>query len=188
MESSSKIPELVAGLRQVTDDVRATFGHLSVEQLNWKPNPEAWSVGQCLDHLMTSNRPYVRIIDETLSGTRRTRALERLPILPKVFGNLLVNALDPKTVRKLKAPAKFQPASSNVPGTIVSGFIDLQNELVAKIEAAARLNPERIIITSPALSVITYSLFDAFRVIVNHERRHFAQAERVMHAPEFPEQ
>ncbi len=186
MDASSEITELVAGLSQISDDVRTKFGRLSAEQINWKPGPESWSVGQCLDHLINSNRPYITIVDETLSGQRSTRVIERIPILPGFFGKLLIKSLDPKSVRKLKAPTKFQPASSNVPGTIVSDFVKQQAEVAARMEAAKRISPERIIITSPALSVITYSMLDAFRVIVTHERRHFAQAERVMQNPHFP--
>jgi hypothetical protein len=186
MDSSSEITGLVASLRQISDDVRTKFGKLSAEQLNWKPSPESWSVGQCLDHLMTTNRPYVKIVDETLSGNRQTRVMERIPILPGVFGKLLIKYLDPKSERKLKAPLKFQPASSNVPGTIVSDFVKQQGEVAARMEAASGINPERIIISSPAVSVITYSLLDAFRVIETHERRHFAQAERVTQNSHFP--
>ena len=186
MDASSEITGLVAGLSQISDDVGMKFGGLSAEQLNWKPSLESWSVGQCLDHLINSNRPYITIVDEALTGNRPTRAIERIPVLPGLFGKLLIKSLDPKSVRKLKAPSKFQPASSNVPGTIVSDFVKQQSEVAARMEAAKRLNPDRVIITSPALSVITYSMLDAFRVIVTHERRHFAQAERVIQNPHFP--
>jgi hypothetical protein len=46
--------------------------------------------------------------------------------------------------------------------------------------------PAGIIITSPFASVMVYILLDAFRLIVAHERRHFAQAQRVMEADGFP--
>jgi hypothetical protein len=40
--------------------------------------------------------------------------------------------------------------------------------------------------TSPFLGIITYSLLDACRMIVVHERRHFEQGRRVMAAEGFP--
>jgi hypothetical protein len=36
------------------------------------------------------------------------------------------------------------------------------------------------------LKIVVYSALDACRIIVVHERRHFAQAQRVMAAPGFP--
>jgi hypothetical protein len=47
-------------------------------------------------------------------------------------------------------------------------------------------DPAETIITSPFASVVVYSLLDAFRLIVAHERRHFAQAQRVMETAGFP--
>ena len=48
------------------------------------------------------------------------------------------------------------------------------------MKSTQHLNPERIIVTSPAASAITYSLMDAYRIIVVHEQRHFQQAKRVL--------
>lgn len=45
---------------------------------------------------------------------------------------------------------------------------------------------ERTIITSPALNFVTYSLMDAYRILVVHERRHFQQARRVIEESGFP--
>jgi len=48
------------------------------------------------------------------------------------------------------------------------------------------LDAARIVMTSPFVSFITYNLLDACRLIVAHERRHLAQAQRVMETPGFP--
>jgi hypothetical protein len=47
------------------------------------------------------------------------------------------------------------------------------------MKATEHLDLEKIIITSPALGMVTYSLMDAYRIIVVHEARHFQQAKRV---------
>ena len=47
------------------------------------------------------------------------------------------------------------------------------------MKATEHLDVEKIVITSPALAVVTYSLIDAYRIIVVHEHRHFQQARRV---------
>src|SRR5678816_4463844 len=119
MISENSVGEIVNGLSGVSEDVKASFGKLTAEQLNWKPSPESWSVGQCLDHLNTTNRSYYRSFDEVINGSRITRFMERLPVLPGLFGNLLVKSLDPEATRKLKAPPAFQASSSSIPTTIV---------------------------------------------------------------------
>ena len=40
--------------------------------------------------------------------------------------------------------------------------------------------------TSPFLGIVTYSVLDGWRLIVAHERRHVAQAKRVMGSAGFP--
>jgi hypothetical protein len=43
-----------------------------------------------------------------------------------------------------------------------------------------------MIIVSPVASAAFYSVLDAFRIVVAHERRHIEQAARVTRATGFP--
>ena len=95
------------------------------------------------------------------------------------MGKLLIKSLDPVKGRKLKAPKNFQPAQSDISGSVIEDFITLQATVVQKMKATEHLDLESIIISSPVTSVVTYSLMDAYRVIVVHEHRHFQQAKRV---------
>ena len=161
------------------------FGNLSPEQLNWKPSAERWSVGQCFDHLLTSNKGYLPIIDDVLKG-RKQSLWESMPLLPGLAGKLLIKSLDPATTRKIKAPKRFEPAQSDITPEVINNFVDQQTHIVQKMKATAHLDLEKIIITSPAVAAVTYSLMDAYRVIVVHEHRHFQQAKRVTEESAFP--
>lgn len=48
------------------------------------------------------------------------------------------------------------------------------------MEATRELDLHGITITSPVVRLITYSLMDAYRIIVVHEQNHFVQARRAM--------
>jgi len=48
------------------------------------------------------------------------------------------------------------------------------------------LNLQRIKNSSPVSRIITYSLLDAYTIIVVHEKRHFLQARRVLDSSGFP--
>jgi hypothetical protein len=54
------------------------------------------------------------------------------------------------------------------------------------MEATRGLDLERIVITSPVVRQVTYSLMDAYRIVVVHEQNHLAQAQRVMASSGFP--
>jgi DinB superfamily len=115
----SDLSTVLAELSLVTDETRRAFGALSAEQVNWKASEAEWSIGQCFDHLIISNRPYVQIFDEILADQRTRRLWERMPFFPRLFGTLLINTLRldldgrPRPGR-LSTPraAKFLPRSS----------------------------------------------------------------------------
>ena len=180
------LPQIYDEAEAVAGDAKALFGHLKAEQLNWKPAPDSWSVAQCLDHLITINQEYYPVFDRILKGEYRKTFWHGMPFLPAIFGRLMVKALSPDSQRKLKSPGAARPSSSSIDPQIVDRFIAHQRDTLAKMRLLGNSDPAGMIITSPFLSVVVYSLMDTFRLIVAHERRHFAQAQRVMETGGFP--
>jgi hypothetical protein len=179
------LPAVIAAANNVANEARSTFGHLSLSQLNWKPSAERWSVAQCFEHLLTSNKGYLPIIDNVLAGYKRT-FWQSMPVLPGLMGKLLVKSMDPASTRKVKAPKRFQPAQSDIRGSVINDFVEQQKQIVDKMKATEHLDLEKIVITSPVADVVIYSLMDAYRLIVVHEQRHFQQAKRVIEETGFP--
>lgn len=186
MINYASVSEIVTAAAGVAEDAQRVFSGLTNEQLNWKPSAERWSVAQCFDHLITTNRDYLTIVDDVLKGQKKSSVWQKLPVLPGFWGKILIKSLDPASTRKVRAPKRFQPAQSAVPGTIIEDFVAHQDQVIEKMKATANLDLERIVITSPVASVVTYSLMDAYRIIVVHERRHFQQAQRVTEESGFP--
>jgi len=174
------LPSILAEGSCVTDETKRVFGRLSAEQVNWKPSEREWSIGQCFDHLIISNRPFVPIFEEILAGRRRRRIWERMPLLPRLFGGLLINALRADSGRRVKARPAFYPSSSHIAPAIIATFLEQQERLLRLMEACRGLDLDEITITSPVVHFVTYSLMDACRIIVVHEQNHFVQATRVM--------
>ena len=182
-----ELPALIEVANTVAPQVRAEFGSLRADQLNWKPSPDKWSVGQCFDHLIVSNAEYFPIFDRVLQGAKTTNTIwESLPGLPRLWGQMLIKAVSPDGARKQKAPKILAPTTSAVDAGIITRFIDQQERVVSYLNTITAVDADTIIITSPVARVITYSLLDACRVIVAHEQRHILQARRLMQLPEFP--
>ena len=182
---TADLKSLISSANQLAGEAKSTFGNLTVSQLNWKPSPERWSVAQCFDHLVTTNSGYFPIIDEVLAGKKRT-LWQSMPVLPGLTGRLFIKSLDPSSTRKIKAPKRFEPAQSDISGSVINDFADQQGRIVERMKATEPLDLEKVVITSPAAAVITYSLMDAYRIIVVHEHRHFQQAKIVAEEPNFP--
>ena len=177
---------VLAEARLVAEETARLFDRLSPEQVNWKPDQREWSIGQCFDHLVIANGPFERIIEDVLENRRRGRLWERVPGLPRLFGRLLIESLRPDSGRRVRAPAVLHPSQSHITPQVVARFLQQQSRLVHLIEATRGRDVERIIVTSPVTRAITYSLMDAYRIIVVHEQNHFVQARRVMETPGFP--
>lgn len=185
---NEQLDKLIRDARTIADNTRSSFGKLSSTQLNWKPSAERWSIAQCFDHLVNANQGYLPIIESVRTGTKQTTFWERLPVLPGLAGKLLIKSLDPASTRKIKAPKRFEPAQSNISASVIDDFAAQQDKIIAGMNATSHLDLEKIVITSPAVSagIVTYSLLDAYRIILVHELRHFQQAERVATEPGFP--
>ena len=177
---------LIGAVKAITAGTVARFPGLTAQQLNWKPVPDQWSVAQCFDHLVTANNAFFPIFEKILSGEKRNTFWESLPWLPAIWGKMVIKAVAPESTRRLKAPKIFQPSSSSVDGAIIRRFIDQQDRVIRYIRATEDLDLEKIKISSPVTNLITYSLMDAYRIIITHEKRHFLQAMRVSEMDGFP--
>lgn len=181
------LEDLLHEVNLITRKVQAEFGRLSVEQLNWKPSSEQWSVAQCLDHLIKTNQQYFPMLEGVANGTRKQSFWEKLPGLPGFFGKMMLKGLDPSNQKKLKTPAVFNPAASQLPASIVADFVQHQQQLARLIRATDRVDHQKTIVSSPVSGLITFSLKDCISIIVVHEERHFMQAKRLLRASGFPQ-
>ncbi len=172
-------------LERSTQRAQESFAPLRPQQLNWKSHPGRWSVGQCLDHLITTNALYFPLFDQITQGTWKPNLWERLGLFSGFLGKMLVRDMGPEVKRKSSSPAAFRPSQSEIPGDIVSRFVDHQTALLDTLRQLPHDLDQRIV-SSPAASFITYSLGDAVQIITGHEERHLNQAQAVMETEGFP--
>lgn len=177
---------ILSEARELPAKFQEAFAHLSASQLNWKPNPETWSVGECIDHLITTNRTYFAQLEAIGRGDKYVSFWEKLPLFHGFWGRMLIKATTEQVARKGKSPGPFRPTRSNVPTTILDEFAQQQKALIGNVEKTLKVDHHAMIISSPAASFITYSLHDALVIIFQHEKRHFNQAKALMARPDFP--
>ena len=170
--------EIISELQTISADTQKAFGEFSAEQINWKPSETGWSVGQCFEHLIKSNELFFDKLDEIADGKHKHSFLESYSPLSGFFGNLLINSLK-KDSRKFKAPTQKIVPPSEIDAEIIEKFTVHQTELIGKIKRIESADWNKIKITSPFMPLMTYKLSDGFQSIVEHEKRHFRQAERV---------
>ncbi len=175
---------IVSELEKIAEDAKAAFGSLSLEQLNWKPDAASWSVAQCLDHLIRTNESLTAAVRAKLDG-KGSSFFEKYSPFSGFFGSYLKKFMVNDS-KKAKAPSNEIVPPSDIDGEIVSRFCDEQAKTIRAIAAAGKFDPDKTILTSPFLRIMTYSLGDTIDILVEHEKRHFRQAQRVMASPGFP--
>jgi hypothetical protein len=181
---NNDVSGIIGELQKIDADVRASFGSLSPEQINWRPSPDGWSIGQCLEHLIKSNEGFYGEFDKLAAGTRKNSLWEKFSPLSTFAGNFLIKSLktDVKKVRTI--PSMTPP--SDIDAEIVETFSQHQSELAGKVAAIANADWQKTVVTSPFFGLMTYMLDDGLQAIVEHERRHVRQAKRVFETDGFP--
>lgn len=180
-----RIQSIISDMNEVAQDAKATFATLSNEQLNWKPAEKSWSVAQCLDHIIKTNEQFYPEFAELASGTRKNSFWENISPFTGWGGRFLIKAVSEDS-KKAKAPSKAIVPPSDIDPGIVDKFCDHIAEVNSKVEAVAGVDRKKTVVTSPFLAVFTYSLDDAYTVLVEHSKRHIRQAKRVMASDGFP--
>jgi hypothetical protein len=180
------LSDVAAALDAIALEVPAVFGALDQQQLNWRPTAQRWSVAQCFDHLLNTNREMFHSIDSAMDASRPRTVWQRLPVLPRLFGRLLIQSQRPDAKRRFTAPGTAQPASSAIDPWIIDRFVTQQAEAAARIRSLDAPAAARVIMVSPFASFISYSVLDGCRLIVTHEHRHLEQARRVTRETGFP--
>jgi hypothetical protein len=184
--TTASLADVSNGLDDIARDAQATFGRYDSPQLNWRPDATRWSVAQCFEHLLTANRLMFEAADSALNEATRPTRWQRMPMLPGVFGRMLVRSQAPSTARKFTAPPKAQPSTSDIPVDVIQRFIEQQRHAVLCVQALDEPIAARTIMASPFIRFITYSVLDGWRLVFAHNRRHFEQARAVTRSPGFP--
>lgn len=162
-------------------------GGLSGEQLNFRPAPRRWSLGQCLDHLRVSMRIYLDPLEPVVARARSAGRTGDEPYGRGTFmGRFLVRALK-KAGKRYPAPPSFRPSRSELdPDDVRAGFEEQIGRMLAAVQRCHGLALGEIRMPWPAFPLVRLSLAQAFELQALHLHRHLDQAERVTRDPGFP--
>ena len=172
------ITPLLQTLQSTSQVVTTEFGKLSAEQLNWKANPQKWSIAQCLDHLMVVDSSYFPVFEQIAANTYQPNWLAKLGFGANWVGSYLLRTVSPQNKMTMQVPtAAWLPASSSLPADVVEQFAHHQQVLADKFtRVTAHLG---VVMASPASPFIIYTVRDALAIIVAHQQRHLQQAQNV---------
>ena len=172
---------LLAEFTDADARARALAGTLTAEQLNWTPRQDAWSVGQCLEHLAIGNELYIDAIEATL-----TENLSAHPVQEITLGRpsrwFIRNYIEPSAeMKRSTAPGTIRPAATVGPD-VLDRFLRSNERIRAIARRAADYDVNRIRFKNPFVPVIRFTIGTGFEILSRHQARHLLQAERVRSA------
>src|SRR5215831_11361986 len=101
---------LISDLDAADQRAKDLADQLTVDQLNWRSSQDAWSVGQCLEHLCVMNDVYLPPISVALEGKPTAPVQE---VTPGPFSRWFIRSYiepSPQT-KRAPAPKKVVPGS-----------------------------------------------------------------------------
>lgn len=184
MNSNQIIQECINRTKTNVERASKTFSHLSENQLNWKPNPDSWSVGECISHLVTTNKLYINKIEKILASVSFSEEKE-FPYKQSLFGKFIAKGVDPANVRKTKTFKVFYPLTSNIQKNVIDEYAESSKKFIDLTQKMLSLDLKKYKLSSPANKWIKLNLGDPLIIIPLHDERHLNQAERVMNHKDF---
>ncbi len=167
-------------INKTTQAFQDLFGHLSNKAMNWKPQPDKWSIGQNIDHLIVINQTYFPILDQLKTGSYPKPFMASVGFLVSFMGKTILNASTPDRSKKMKTFPIWEPSSSHISEDILERFTTHQQELTQHIQSSEPFLTKKTVIASPANKHILYTLETAFDIIVAHEQRHLEQSKETL--------
>jgi len=176
---------LTSDIDSADSRARAIAEDLSTAQLNWRPSDQAWSIGQCLEHLAISNEVYTKPIAEALASAPSGSADD---ISPGWFGRWFIRTyIEPTTQkRRYRAPKKAAPVTEQLDSSILNRFIASNAAIREVASRARRCDVNRVRFTNPFVPVIRFTVGTGLHILARHNHRHLLQAERVKQGSGFP--
>jgi DinB superfamily len=172
---------LTAELATLRDVAQQRFRPLTDDQLNRRPSPDTWSVGQCLEHLNIIGGLYLPLITRKLKQAQERGTTPAETVKHGFVGRKMTEALRmPPAQKALKTPQQYAPSGSRLPRTVVEVFGRQLDELLGLLEQARRVNANAVRIPNPIIPLLWPRLPDVVELLVVHIQRHVAQAERVL--------
>jgi hypothetical protein len=167
-------------------DARRLVSDLTEPLGTWRPAPDAWSIAECLDHLATGNRVYLRVMQPRADRAVAQSRVRRRPARPGLLGGWFARTLEPpvKPRFKMKAPSLIRPRQGPSLDDAQAQFLASHEEVRAFLRRYAGIDLAGVLFPNPFVRGLHFSLATGLHVLAAHERRHLWQAWRVREAAE----
>jgi uncharacterized damage-inducible protein DinB len=154
---------------------------LSDEQWNFKPAPDRWSVGECAEHIMLSERLIFGSVERALAADANADWEAKTQGKSEFLERVL-----PDRSRKAQAPEPIQPGKQNLTrAEIMARFKELRAKSL-KFAETTELPLKQHTVDHPFPVFNTLNAYQWLIYVPLHHIRHNQQIDEVLASPGFP--
>ncbi|MFD2556333.1 DinB family protein [Sphingobacterium tabacisoli] len=177
MNAPELIRELIEYTERDLDQVQA-FKTRSISELQYKQNPDSWSILECIEHL---NRYADFYIPELSKRIQTSTYRQSTTFKPGLLGSYFANSMLPREgFKKIKTFQAMNPINSQVNIDVLDKFIAYQQQLLALLEKSKNIDLTKVKTAISISKWIKLRLGDTFRVVVYHNFRHVVQCQDIL--------
>ncbi|HVT12942.1 MAG TPA: DinB family protein [Fimbriimonadaceae bacterium] len=173
MTASLFLQSVADRIEDMVEQVQDLSKTLTDAQLNWKPHPKRWSVGQTLDHMLIAADPYVSQIKEALGKVHRVSGDPE--VLHTFFGKLIIRGAGPSG--NAPVPKAMVPSARAFDRGMIDRWVALHQEIIALARQAHGIDLASVPMRSPIVKLFKMNLADVFEILAAHAERHVGQIE-----------
>jgi hypothetical protein len=176
---SSNNKFLLDYFQQTSDTLQKSIEGLSEAQMQFKPSEEQWSVSQCLEHIIMTEKMLFEMAKELLAQPANPERKEEV----KITDGELIDGMTDRSF-KATAPKELQPEGKyNSPEAALQDLKNERGEILGLIEQTSVEDLRTHINDSPFGPVDAYH---SLLYIAAHTARHTSQIEEVKADAGFP--
>ena len=181
-----ELREQLERIEAIKRDALELVDALNDAQVNWRPDPGRWSIGQCLSHVILTGAPYLARLDGLLEEAHQRERSGQPPYRQGIVSRWFIRSMEPPPRFKAKTFRSMEPADSVSRDTLIREFIEFHDALAARVRTMRRVDLDRARMASPFFRPLRFTLGQAIALLITHARRHLWQARQVRQHPSFP--
>src|SRR5262245_51891916 len=139
----AQLQVIVDEFEAATKRLNALVQAVPLETWTRRPDPERWSIGECVAHLNLTSLAYLPLLDDGLVRARALGGATPARFHRDLGGWLLWKTMGPPVRFRVKTTAAFVPSGDAAPHHLISEFDRLQREQIAHVRRADGLQIDR---------------------------------------------
>lgn len=177
IEQHALIDEMIFLTDTSISKVKA-FQHLTDQALNHKPHPKAWSILECVQHLILYGNFYLPEIEKQLAKSSKIDG--NRAFTSGMLGDYFVRLIKVDNGKTLTATKAMDSTGSNISREAIDQLLKQLEQLNRLLSKSKNVHLNKVKTAISLTKFVKLRLGDTFRFLVYHNERHIQQAERVL--------